>query len=146
MRDSPISVGRARPRRQSRLSVRAERILGSGALALALLANGGCDEKPLVSSPCGSVSSASEVQPGVLSVSGSFTVTGSDQLVLVLTTAPFATRLYPSSAMTSITALVPLTSLPLIPHGTYAAVWIMDGCETPDQTQILGPDSVTVTG
>lgn len=79
-------------------------------------------------------------------MAGSFTVNGSNQLVLVLTTGPSTTRQYPATAMTGTTALIPLTSLPLIAHGTYAATWIMKGCETPDQTHLIGPDSVTVTG
>jgi hypothetical protein len=106
----------------------------------------GCAGNPLASSPCGLVTSAAEAQPGELSVAGSFTVNGSNQLVMVLTTGPFTTRDYPATAMTSTTALIPLTELPLIPQGTYAATWIMQACESPDQTHIIGPDSVTVTG
>jgi hypothetical protein len=116
------------------------------AVLAGLLCTGGCIGKSLASSPCGLVTSATEAQPGELSVAGSFTVTGTTQLVMVLTTAPYTTRQYPATAMTGTTALIPLTSLPLIPHGTYAATWIMQGCETPDQTHLIGPDSVTVSG
>lgn len=112
----------------------------------------GCSSKPLASSPCGAVASASEVQPGVLSVSGSFPVNTLNQpanvyqLVLVVTTGPSQTRDYPATSMTPTAALIYLTSLPLIQAGTYPAVWIMDGCRSPRQTQIFGPDSVTISG
>lgn len=119
---------------------------GRWAIVPLLLCAGGCIGKSLASSPCGLVTSATEAQPGELSVAGSFTVNGFNQLVLVLTTGPATTRQYPATAMTGTTALIPLTSPPPIPHGTYPATWIMRGCETPDQTHLIGPDSVTVAG
>lgn len=119
---------------------------GRWALVPLLLGAGGCIGKSLASSPCGLVTSATEAQPGELSVAGSFTVNGFNQLVLVLTTGTATTRQYPATAMTGTTALIPLTAPPPIPHGTYAATWIMQGCETPDQTHLIGPDSVTVAG
>jgi hypothetical protein len=115
-------------------------------LVTGLLCASACNGSPLASSPCGLVTSAAEAQSGELSVAGSFTVNGTNRLVLVLTTGPSMTREYPATAMTGTTALIPLTSLPLIPYGTYAATWIMEGCESPDQTHLIGPDSVTVSG
>lgn len=133
------------PATRSRPLARAAACAVSVSLTL-LLVSSGCVGKPLASSPCGLVTSATEAQPGELSVAGSFTVSGSTQLVMVLTTGPSATRQYPATAMTLTTALIPLTSSPLIARGTYAATWIMKGCETPDQTHLIGPDSVTVAG
>ncbi len=133
------------PATSSRLAARPAACAISVSLTV-VLCSGGCLGRPLASSPCGLVTSAAEAQPGELSVAGSFTVTGSTELVMVLTTGPSTTRQYPATAMTPTTALIPLTSLPLIAHGTYAATWIMQGCETPDQTHLIGPDSVTVAG
>jgi hypothetical protein len=120
------------------------RLAAIAATGVALVA-GGCNTKPLESSPCGSVATVSPLPPLMLAITGSFPLTGSTQLILVVTTGPSVTRQFPSTNMTSSSAVVPLTSLPLLPSGTYGAMWIMAGCGSADQTQIFGPDSITVT-
>ncbi len=114
-------------------------------VAWVLLAVTGCSTKALVSSPCGSVDTVSEVQPLILSVTGSFPDTTATHLVLVVTTPSGATREFLSSSLSTTIAIIPLSALPRLPSGTYPAQWMMNGCGTPHQTQILGPGSVTVT-
>jgi hypothetical protein len=115
------------------------------ALFVAFAALVGCNNKPLASSPCGSVDAVTQVQPLILSVSGSFPDTTSTQLVLVITTPSGTTRQFPSSSLTFSTAIIPLSALPRLPSGTYPAQWLMTGCETPHQTLILGPAKITLT-
>jgi hypothetical protein len=112
----------------------------------ALLAVIGCNTKPLASSPCGSVASVTEVQPLIMSVSGSFPDTTATQLVLVITTPSGTARQFLSTSLTTTTAIIPLNAPPPVAAGTYPAQWRMNGCGTPHQTQIVGPGSVTLTG
>jgi hypothetical protein len=126
-------------------SRRRSRALLLGVAACASLPLIGCNTKALDSSPCGSVASVTEVQPLILSVSGSFPDTTATQLVLVITPPSGTARQFLSSSLSTTTAIIPLTANPRIASGTYPAQWMMNGCETPHQTQILGPGSLTLT-
>ncbi len=142
------SVGLDSPRPTApsgRGSPRRSRALLLGFAVSASLPVIGCSTKALDSSPCGSVASVTEVQPLILSVSGSFPDTTATQLVLVITPPSGTTRQFLSSSLTTTTAIIPLTATPRLASGTYPAQWMMNGCVTPHQTQILGPGSITIT-
>ncbi len=126
-------------------SPRRSRALLLGFAVCASLSVISCNTKALDSSPCGSVDSVTELQPLILSVSGSFPDTTATQLVLVITPPSGTARQFLSSSLTTTTAIIPLTATPQLASGTYPAQWMMNGCVTPHQTQILGPGSVTIT-
>jgi hypothetical protein len=111
----------------------------------ALMAAVACDRTPLVSSPCGSVTTVSELTPLTLTITGNFPVTGSTQLVLIVTTPSNGTRQFMSSSMTTTQAVMPVNSLPLLRTGNYPSVWKMFGCQSAQQTQIIGPATVNIT-